>query len=425
MLNKKIVKKIDKITDILGHAMIFTVLIVLIAEFIVIGIFGFKIFYANAQTAPNLKAVNPANVPEIAIPVGNFNSSASFDAQHPENWIGQYVQAWFNYLVGAIGIIAVVMVMWGGIKWITSGGNSGQIEEAKTKIKNAVIGIVLLLGAYTIFTTINPQLLNLSLPPITQVVDTVAECQWKKECEVTEYKTSEPEIDCKNIIPIGIDKNSVICCCKLNMIVLDYNEPIDTEEKFQKVATDCKEKTNCTKKVNIEPIEPEKYNMTKWGCKCEESLGDETASVEEARIRAELESAGISFNHKNACLPGQTKGCTTIAGIKPETVDVMINLVKEVGRGNVEITGCTEDGHSSKHTLGVGVDAHYAGNDDDKVPTKADPIGKYVLANQTKESHERSDGTVVYTVGDVEYAFEFKTAQRDVHWDICVGCASG
>lgn len=198
-MNKKIIKKIDQAVDVLGRAMIFTMLLILATEFIILGIFGFKIFCASAQTPPAKKAVDPANVPQIAVPVGDFyrecavcaakktteeqnacyatfDSTKCFDVQRPENWIGQYVQAWFNYLVGAIGIIAVVMVMWGGIKWIASGGNSSQIEEAKGKIKNAVVGIVLLLGAYTIFKTVNPQLLNLSLPPIEQFAETEEIC---------------------------------------------------------------------------------------------------------------------------------------------------------------------------------------------------------------------------------------------------------
>lgn len=213
-MNKKIIKKIDQAVDVLGRAMIFTMLLILATEFIILGIFGFKIFCASAQTPPAKKAVNPANVPQIAVPVGDFyrecavcaaketteeqnacyatfDSTKCFDVQRPENWIGQYVQAWFNYLVGAIGIIAVVMVMWGGIKWIASGGNSSQIEEAKGKIKNAVVGIVLLLGAYTIFKTVNPQLLNLSLPPIDKVVIPPEIC-----CQNIETKIKHLRYEC-------------------------------------------------------------------------------------------------------------------------------------------------------------------------------------------------------------------------------------
>ena len=41
-----------------------------------------------------------------------------------------------------VGIIAVVMIIVGGIKYITSGGDSGNVTAAKNTILYAVIGLV-------------------------------------------------------------------------------------------------------------------------------------------------------------------------------------------------------------------------------------------------------------------------------------------
>lgn len=41
-----------------------------------------------------------------------------------------------------VGIVAVVMIIWGGFKYITSGGDSGNITGAKNTIIYAVIGLV-------------------------------------------------------------------------------------------------------------------------------------------------------------------------------------------------------------------------------------------------------------------------------------------
>jgi hypothetical protein len=113
------------------------------------------------------------------MPVGNFTTE-SLQNKPSETWLGEYIKAWYDYIVGAIGIIAVVVVMWGGILWITSGGNSGQVSEAKGKIKNGVLGVFLLLISYTIFKTINPALLDLSLPKLTPVVEPPKVCCQKK-----------------------------------------------------------------------------------------------------------------------------------------------------------------------------------------------------------------------------------------------------
>jgi hypothetical protein len=42
-----------------------------------------------------------------------------------------------------VGIVAVIMIIWGGFKYITSGGDSGNITSAKNTIIYAIIGLVI------------------------------------------------------------------------------------------------------------------------------------------------------------------------------------------------------------------------------------------------------------------------------------------
>ncbi len=48
-----------------------------------------------------------------------------------------------NILSLAVGIIAVIMLIVGGFKYITSGGDSGKVTSAKNSIVYAVIGLVI------------------------------------------------------------------------------------------------------------------------------------------------------------------------------------------------------------------------------------------------------------------------------------------
>jgi len=41
-----------------------------------------------------------------------------------------------------VGIVAVIMIIWGGFKYITSGGDTGNITSAKNTIIYAIIGLV-------------------------------------------------------------------------------------------------------------------------------------------------------------------------------------------------------------------------------------------------------------------------------------------
>lgn len=58
-----------------------------------------------------------------------------------------------NALLGIVGTIAVIMIVYGGIKIMISGGEPTKYEEAKKTITYAVVGliIVLLAGAFINF----------------------------------------------------------------------------------------------------------------------------------------------------------------------------------------------------------------------------------------------------------------------------------
>jgi hypothetical protein len=66
-----------------------------------------------------------------------------------------------KFLIGISGLLAVVMIMIGGVKYLTSEAITGK-SNAKETIQQAVWGLVLVIGAYTILNTLNPDLVNLN-----------------------------------------------------------------------------------------------------------------------------------------------------------------------------------------------------------------------------------------------------------------------
>jgi len=60
--------------------------------------------------------------------------------------IGSIIQI----LLGFLGVIAVVLIIFAGFLWLTAGGDDTKITKAKNYIKNAVIGIVIILSSYII-----------------------------------------------------------------------------------------------------------------------------------------------------------------------------------------------------------------------------------------------------------------------------------
>jgi hypothetical protein len=75
----------------------------------------------------------------------------------------------FDYAVIVVSIAVFVMLLYAGFLWLTSPANPSNIARAKSMIYNAIIGAVLLLSAYVILNTINPELVggNLNLPGIS------------------------------------------------------------------------------------------------------------------------------------------------------------------------------------------------------------------------------------------------------------------
>lgn len=83
--------------------------------------------------------------------------------------MGEYIAGFYKYFVGIIGILAVTMILWGAIQWITAAGNAGKIGAAKEQISAALIGLLLALASYTILFLINPNLVKLTTPALKSV----------------------------------------------------------------------------------------------------------------------------------------------------------------------------------------------------------------------------------------------------------------
>ena len=53
-------------------------------------------------------------------------------------------------VLGLVGVIFLILMIYGGILWMTGGGNTNQIEKARNIIIAAISGIVIISAAYAI-----------------------------------------------------------------------------------------------------------------------------------------------------------------------------------------------------------------------------------------------------------------------------------
>lgn len=52
--------------------------------------------------------------------------------------------------LGLVSIILLALILYAGFLWMTAGGNDEQITQARSYIKNSVIGLVIIILAYSI-----------------------------------------------------------------------------------------------------------------------------------------------------------------------------------------------------------------------------------------------------------------------------------
>lgn len=71
---------------------------------------------------------------------------AGFSSQDVKETIENIIRI----IVGFLGIITIIIILAGGFKWMTSGGNEDKIAEAKKLISAGVVGLVVVLAAYAI-----------------------------------------------------------------------------------------------------------------------------------------------------------------------------------------------------------------------------------------------------------------------------------
>jgi hypothetical protein len=80
-----------------------------------------------------------------------------------------YIPGLIRLIIGLAGALAVVMIIIGGFQYISSDG-FGKTSNAKEKIQNALLGLLLVIGSYSILYTLNPKLVNLNLSLQTQKI---------------------------------------------------------------------------------------------------------------------------------------------------------------------------------------------------------------------------------------------------------------
>ena len=126
-----------------------------------------KIFYSLSAVLATLPFALVAHATTISM---NIPGTAPNSSSTP----GAFVANFYQFALMIAGVLAFGVIVYGGVKYMTSAGNPSGQGDAKEWIEAALLGLLLLVGAYFILNVVNPQLTNLALPPVTPVKITAA-----------------------------------------------------------------------------------------------------------------------------------------------------------------------------------------------------------------------------------------------------------
>lgn len=105
-------------------------------------------------------------VPQVTIPGSIDVGGKTFTINQGQgitvdgSLLSKYIALLFNWLIGAIGVVTVAYLAFGGMQWLAAAGNASGINKAKETIRDSLIGMLLVAGSYTMLYVINPNLVG-------------------------------------------------------------------------------------------------------------------------------------------------------------------------------------------------------------------------------------------------------------------------
>jgi len=98
----------------------------------------------SAQTAtPNIQNATcqgaELKFTDTSTPAGD----CTFAGQDPQGELNSLIAQVINIFSVIVGVVAVIMIIVGGFRYITSGGDSGNVTSAKNTILYAIVGLVI------------------------------------------------------------------------------------------------------------------------------------------------------------------------------------------------------------------------------------------------------------------------------------------
>ncbi len=283
-----------------------------------------------------------------------------------------------DWLIGLMMVIFSIIVAYAGFLLVVSGGNPTAKSEAKKKMTNAFIGIVIVLAAWILIDTIMKALVP------------GGEIDGRAWSEIQCLEQNEAVEGTPKTITSGVP---------ISCEVKDLNGSDTTYECDDDVVSDDMPR-GCVKN---EPI----IGSDTWTCPDVEPPPP-TGGVSEGYAISKFNANDITYSSTgNNCTDRSRRNCTGLEGLQEETIQNIIDL-KNNCNCDINVTGGTEIGHAENdghdHSSGYKYDISLNAQ-----------VDSFIKDNYVR-LEDRGDGALMYKDAKTGTIY----ARESNHWDIQV-----
>lgn len=125
--------------------------------------------------------------------------------------LDKYIPAAINLAIGIAAGMAFVVITFGGVTYATTDALGGK-QKGREMIENAVVGLLLVIGAYAILYTINPQMLAFNLDIKAARISTTPSIMAGTGVPMTQQELAQDLLIRNNLEQAGVNINNSNPC---------------------------------------------------------------------------------------------------------------------------------------------------------------------------------------------------------------------
>jgi len=108
--------------------------------------------------APPILDDTEANVKQLGAGTGFIQDESEY-ATTDREFVERFSRI-INIVLGAVGVLAAAYLIYSGVIWLTAEGNDEKVKQAKTGIRNAIIGIAVIFLGYIVVNFVVVEIIN-------------------------------------------------------------------------------------------------------------------------------------------------------------------------------------------------------------------------------------------------------------------------